>query len=170
MADVDLTVSSNIPRRTNWGAAWAGVFIFAAIWATFEMLGVAILGTNSINNSGINAGTAIWTIVLTLIAMYVAGRETGRLAQTVERIDAVMHGMMMFGLSVVSMLVIAELGTGMSSGGLNPYLLNLSPAMRWTIFASLILGWLAAMLGASANAGRRVMKPVDNVRDIRPAA
>jgi hypothetical protein len=170
MADVDVTVNSNIPRRTNWGAAWAGVFIFAAIWATFEMLGIAILGTNSVSSSGVNAGTAIWTVVLTLIAMYVAGRETGRLAQAIEKIDAVVHGMMMFGLSVVAMLVLAELGAGMSGGGLNPYVLNLSPAMRWTIFASLILGWLGAMFGASANAGTRVMRPVDNVRDIRPAA
>jgi SNF family Na+-dependent transporter len=170
MADLDLTVNSKIAGRTNWGATWAGVFIFAAIWSTFEMLAIAIFGLTSGPGSRVNPATAIWTIVLTLIAMYVAGRETGRLAQVAEKLDAVVHGMMMFGLSVVAMLVLAALGTGMTGNSLSTYMLNLSPAMRWTIFASLILGGLAAMLGASANAGRRVAKPVDNVRDIRPAA
>jgi hypothetical protein len=169
MSDVDSNVNSKIPGRTNWGATWAGVFTFAAIWSTFEMLGIAIFGWSSGPASSVNPATAIWTIILSLIAMYVAGRETGRLAQVAEKLDAVVHGMMMFGLSVVAMLVLAELGTGMNSG-LNTYVLHLSPAMRWTIFASLILGWLAAMLGASANAGRRVVKTVDNVRDMRPAA
>jgi hypothetical protein len=170
MADVDLSMKSKIPGRTNWGATWAGVFTFAAIWSTFEMLGIAIFGFSSGPGNSVNPATAIWTIILTLIAMYIAGHETGRLAQVAEKLDAVVHGMMMFGLSVVAMLMLAEFGTGMSGGGLNTYLLNLSPAMRWTIFASLILGWLAAMIGASANAGRRVAKPVDNVRDMRPAA
>ncbi|HEY1656792.1 MAG TPA: hypothetical protein VGG14_00480 [Candidatus Sulfotelmatobacter sp.] len=170
MADVGLTINSNIHRRTNWGAVWAGVFIFAAIWATFEMLGIAILAANSVNRSGMNTGTAIWTIILTLIAMYVAGRATGRLAQAIEKIDAIVHGIMMFGLSLVAMLVLAELGTGLTGAGLDAYMLNLTPPMRWTIFASLVLGWLAAMIGASANSGRRTTKPVDNVRDIRPAA
>lgn len=170
MADVDLTVNSNFPRSTNWGATWAGVFIFASIWATFEMLGIAIFGLSSSQAGTVNASTAIWTIILSLIAMYVAGRETGRLAQVARKTEAIVHGMMMFGLSVAAMLVVAELGTGMTGGGLNTYLLNMSPAMRWTIFASLILGWLAAMFGASANGGTRAVKPVENVREMRPAA
>lgn len=170
MADVDASANGKMRGKTDWGATWAGVFTFAAIWSIFEMLGVALLGLNSAPGGNMNAGIAIWTMILTLIAMYVAGRETGRLAQVTDKIDAVMHGMMMFGLSVVGMLVLVELGSGMTGGSLNAHLLNLTPAMRWTIFASLILGWLAAMLGATANAGTRTVKAVDNVKDIRTAA
>jgi hypothetical protein len=170
MAGIDSNTSSQIRGKTDWGATWAGVFTFAAIWSTFEMLGIALLGSSPGPGSHMNPGLAIWTIVLSLIAMYVAGHETGRLAQVAEKIDGIVHGMMMFGLSVVAMLVLAALGTGMIGGSLNIYLLNQSPAMRWTIFASLILGWLAAMIGASGNTGGRTMKAVDNVRDIRPAA
>ena len=43
----------------------------------------------------------VWTVVLTISAMYVAGLETGHLAGVVARHDGLMHGMMMFGLAVV---------------------------------------------------------------------
>ena len=71
--------------RTDWGAIWAGVFTYVAIWSVFELLGIAIFA--SIGNpdaagsaAGMGLGMGIWTMVLTIIAMYVAGRETGRLA------------------------------------------------------------------------------------------
>jgi hypothetical protein len=101
--------------------------------------------------------------------MYIAGRETTRLAALADRGDRLVHGIVMFGLSVVALMVIAALGSGAMGGSLNAYLLNLSPAMRWTAFASLLLGWLGAMSGA-VSGGERKVKPAENVRDIRSAA
>ena len=34
-------------RQNGLGATWAGVFTFAAIWSTFEMLGTALFGSSS---------------------------------------------------------------------------------------------------------------------------
>ena len=153
-------------RGTDWSAIWGGVFVFAAIWTVFESLAFAIFGraSNLANaQSNMGAGMAIWTIVLTIIAMYVAGRETGRLASVVSRHDGVIHGMMMFGLSVVGAIVLAILagavtsvGSTTTTGAHTGYLSSVST--EWTAFVSLLLGWLAAMCGASAGIKHEVIK------------
>jgi len=40
MADVvQRTESINVRSRTDWGAIWAGMFTFIAIWSVFGLLG-----------------------------------------------------------------------------------------------------------------------------------
>ena len=113
---ISSTYSEPLARPSiDWSAIWGGVFVFAAIWTVFETLAFAIFGgASSLANprSGMGAGIAIWTIVLTIIAMYIAGRETGRRAAIVTRQGGLMHGMMMFGLSVVSAIVLGVLAGG----------------------------------------------------------
>ena len=38
-------------RRCEWGAIWAGVFIFTAIWVVFGTLGTAIFASAGISTS-----------------------------------------------------------------------------------------------------------------------
>ena len=167
--------------RTNWPAIWAGVFIFMAIWLVFGALGLAIFAsaspgaTYSLANMGVGMG--IWTVVLTVIAMYVAGLETARLAAVNDRHDNLMHGMAMFGLSAVAAIVVAELARAGFAGGAASAAaatmpaaatMGVSAALGWVSFISLFLGWLAALLGA-ASAGST--KPTaGTVQDIRTAA
>jgi hypothetical protein len=168
------------PPITDWGAIWAGVFTFVAIWSVFGLLGMAIFASagnaSSANpNSGVSIGMGIWAIVLSIIAMYVAGRETGRLAAVSTRHDGLVHGMIMFGLSVAATVVIAVLLRSIVSFGTSaaeantPNLLNMSAALGWIEFLSLFLSWLAAMGGAASAAQRRshLERPV---QEIRPAA
>jgi len=172
-------------RRTDWGAIWGGTFTFAAIWSVFGALGLAIFASAANPASaqpvgGMNVGISIWAIVLTIIAMYVAGRETGHLAGVANRHDGLIHGMMMFGLSVVAMVVLVSIGGSALSGGAgvngtshNPYILTVFADLGWAGFVALFLGWLAAMGGASSGvlhkSGRDVRDTRD-VREIRPAA
>jgi len=149
----------------DWRAVWAGVFTFIAIWSVFGFLGVAIFASSSNPNYaqpalGMSVGFGIWAIVLTIVAMYIAGLESGRLASVNTRHDGLIHGMIMFGLSVAAVMVLIAsagglLSTGFSAAAHNPYALNLSANFSWTIFVSLFLGWLAAMGGASTVTGRR---------------
>jgi hypothetical protein len=46
MAEVTYRNENTIDRgpRTDWGAIWAGVFTFVAIWSVFGLLGIAALG------------------------------------------------------------------------------------------------------------------------------
>jgi hypothetical protein len=175
---VDIDVSR---RRTDWGAIWAGMFTFVAIWSVFGLLGVAIFATAANPRAanpvmGMSWGIGIWAIVLTIIAMYVAGRETGRLAGVTNRHDGMVHGMIMFGLSVIAALLVTVLGGSAMAGGTgiagsthSVFLLDVFTGLGWFGFVSLLLGWLAAMAGASTGAAIKVQSLNNNVRDIRAA-
>ena len=89
--------------RTNWGAIWIGVFSFVAIWSVFGMLGEAIFASSANPNaaqpvSGMSVGMGFWAVILTIIAMYVAGRVTAHFADVADRTGRIIHGMAMFGL------------------------------------------------------------------------
>lgn len=159
---------------TPWGAIWAGVFSFAAIWSVFGLLGAAIFSTagNTANPStGIGWGMGIWSIVLTMIAMYVGGRVTGHLASVTTRNEGVLCGMTMFGLAVIAALVIVVLsGAAAGNGAASaPFMLTVFSSVGWFGFVALFLGWLCAMSGA-ASAMRAERQAAAPVRDIRAAA
>jgi hypothetical protein len=179
MEDTQLRTRSTYPRifsrrGTDWSAIWGGVFVFAAIWTVFESLAFAIFGgANSLSNpqARMDVGMAVWTIILTVIAMYVAGYETSKLAGFATRHDGLIHGMMMFGLAVVGAVALTvSAGTGIAADGSRVagtaigYLTSLG-AER-TVFLSLLLGWVAAMWGASSAVKQKVVKarPSDQVR------
>ena len=99
-----------------------------------------------------STGIAIWSIVLTIIAMYVAGRETGRLAGITTPHDGIIHGLIMLGLSAFSLLVLVSIGgsvlnggTGMNGTSHRPYVLAVFADLGWAGFLALFLGWIAAM-------------------------
>lgn len=167
--------------RTPWGAIWAGMFAFVAIWSVFGLLGEAIFASAANPNaaapvSGMSVGMGVWSVILTIIAMYVGGRVTGALAGVATRNEGMMYVMAMFGLSVIATIVIVVLGGAALSGGTgvaadahSPYMLTVFSDIGWIGFISLFLGWLAA-LGGAAHAAETQVKTVNNVRDIRPAA
>lgn len=148
-------------NRTVWGAIWIGVFTFVTVWSVFGMLGEAVFAsaanpTAPAPTGGMSAGMAIWGIVLTIIAMYVAGRATGHFAGIADRAGRIMHGMAMFGLSVISVVLIVVLSgsallgnSGAAANPHNPYMLTVFSDIGWVGFASLFLGWLAAIGGAA---------------------
>lgn len=169
-------------KRTDWGAIWAGLFTFTAIWSIFGLLGLAIFaGTEAPAGAvagagmGLSLGMDIWIVVLTIIAMYVAGRETGHLAAVTNRHDGLLHGMIVFGLSVGALLMLVVVGgnnmsgnAGAYSGTLNGHLLATFGRWGWTGFLTLFLGWLAAMGGASTGVVERAQP--EAVAEIRRIA
>jgi hypothetical protein len=169
-----------VAPRTNWGAIWAGMFTFAAIWSVFGTLGEAIFATSASATAahsvtGMSVGEGVWIVVLTIISLYVAGRITGDLAKVSSRGEAAIYGSIMYGLSFVATLLLVVIGgtalnggAGAAAGAHSSYVLTVFADLGWIGFCSLFLGWLAAMGGAA-----HVVKeahPVNNVRDIRPAA
>ncbi|MGH2448980.1 MAG: hypothetical protein ACRDFS_10325 [Chloroflexota bacterium] len=146
--------------KPDWGAIWAGVFAFAAIWSIFGLLGEAIFATNASPNAanpvtGMGIGMGIWGIVLTIIAMYVAGRVTTHFSDSHTHSDSVMHATTMFGLSVISVVIIVALsgavlsgGEGVAGGAHSSYMLTVFADLGWIGFVALFLGWLGAIGGA----------------------
>lgn len=189
MVDTEYQPVINRPAwaRMNWSAIWAGVFSFVAIWSVFGLLGMAIFATAANPGAqrpvtGMNVGMAIWAIVLTIIAMYVAGRITGGLAAVTSRHEGLNHGLVMFGLSVVAVIVLSTIGgsaltgaAGISGGAHNAYVLDMFAGFGWTGFLCLFLGWLAAMGGAAGGSHSRELPSrattgPENVQRMRPAA
>lgn len=170
-------------RGTNWSAIWAGVFTFAAIWSVFGALGLAVFASSANPNAthpiaGMGVGESIWVIVLTIIAMYVAGLVTGRLAAATTREDGVVHGQAMFGLAVVGVLVLVALaGAGLSSGAAagtasahGSHVLGVVADAGWAGFLALFLGWIGAMLGSSHGQRLRRASSERSVEEIRSHA
>ena len=167
--------------RTNWGALWAGLFAFAAIWSIFGLLGEAIFASSANPNvthpvTGMSVGMAIWAIILTIIAMYVGGRITGDLAGVTAGGQGAIYGTILFGLAVIAAVVVVVMGgtalsgdTGVQGGVHSPYMFTVFADIGWAGFLALLLGWLGAM-GGAIHAVKSAVGRVDNVRDIRPAA
>lgn len=165
-------------HHPNWGAIWAGMFTFLAIWSVFGVLGMAIFkqaASPAQPVTGLGTGMSIWAIILTIIAMYFAGLVTGKLAEVGNPRDGVIHGITMFGLSVVAVLVILGLGavamvsstpaaTAITSH--SSYVFNTFASISWMGFIALILSWLAAMGGASTGMKRRAAE----IHEVRHAA
>ncbi len=164
-------------RSVDWSAIWAGLFTFIAIWSVFGFLGFAMLGNGASpvggqSHQAMNIGLGIWTIILSAVAMYIAGHQTGRLAAMDGRYETIMHGMAMFGLAVTAAIVLAISGrmvfTGLPATGTtiqHSYILSAFGGSEWTAFIALLLGWLSAILGASSSVKPRYVPP-SNVRDV----
>jgi hypothetical protein len=166
--------------HVDWGAIWAGVFTFVAIWSVFGVLGAAIFASAANPSAAhpvmaMGVGMSIWAVILTIIAMYVAGLETGRLAAVSSRSEGVIHGMTMFGLSMVAALILLAMGGSAIMGGATnasthgPYVLSVISGLGWAGFISLFLSWLAAMIGASSGI-RRKTQTDPSVQPIRKVA
>jgi hypothetical protein len=173
MAETGYRIPDNVALTragTPWGAIWAGVFSFGAIWMVFGMLGAAIFRPTT----GLGWGIGIWSIILTMIAMYVGGRVTAHLAQVQTRGEGILYGMAMFGLAVVSTLVLLALNgaTGSASmGAATPYLSTVIASVGWFGWLALFLGWLCALGGASTVTSFAVQeRQAAEVRDFRSAA
>lgn len=171
----DLAYRRDAPLRlvTDWGAIWAGVFAYFAIWAVFGTLGLACFG--SAGYAGV-WGYGVWAIVLNVIAMYVAGVATGRNAAVLST-QGVRHGLTMFGLANVGVVVLVAIGYAAGralSAGTTQVQSGFNYAgYLWPLWIALFLGWLAAMGGARSGMNRHyesVRTENEEPISIRPAA
>ena len=160
------------------------MFTFVAVWSVFGMLGEAVFASSANPRAaapvrGMSAGMGVWTTVLTIIAMYVAGRATARFSNAVDRAGRIWDGMAMFGLSVIAVALALILGGTAMSGGMgvagsthSPYMLTVFADLGWIGFASLFLGWIAAIGGAVQgpfHIAGSVIRERER-REVRPAA
>jgi hypothetical protein len=151
MEEVSSPLERVIVNRSSWSAIWAGVFTFIAIWSVFGALGYDIFFASSRESGGGYVGMEIWGVILTIIAMFVAGRITAALAGVTDSRGGIAHGMVMFGLSVVSvlLLLIMSESTANTTATMHTYVIDVFHTMGWSLFIGLFLGWLAALGGAS---------------------
>jgi hypothetical protein len=111
-------------RRVSWGAIFAGLFVTLAIFLTLQMLGAGIgLSTVSLTGREVSSGTelgigaAIWWFITGLIALFIGGWVTGRLASEPNKLQRALHGLTTWGLFYAVMFWMVTTALGFLAGG-----------------------------------------------------
>ena len=142
-----------IPARRiySWSGIFAGTFVFLAIESTFGLLGAAIFASAGNPNAavpttpGLSIGLEIWMVILSIIALYFAGKTSSKLLfRATDRNLGMYHGLVTFGMSVfatifvISMSLVGAVATTRLGG--------------W-LFAAFVLSMIAAALGGMHGVG-----------------
>ncbi|MEX2219941.1 MAG: hypothetical protein WD749_14410 [Phycisphaerales bacterium] len=117
------TVRSFIPRRVSWGAIFSGTFVALAVWVLLLLLGTAVASA-TINpmretqpGEGVAIGLGIWWLVVSIGSLFVGGWVAARLAPTPSRVEASLHGAVVWGLTTVILLYVVTTSAAKLAGG-----------------------------------------------------
>jgi hypothetical protein len=105
--------------RISWGGVFAGVFIVLALQVLLNMIGVGIgLGTiqpatgDTPSAAAMTVGAGLWFVVSSWIALVAGGYVASRLAGSYHRQDALLHGLVTWGFTLVLIVVLAAGAVG----------------------------------------------------------
>ena len=131
MADIDVTRTDRAPRRgeptlertgfrMSWGAIIAGLVVATVLQVVLGLLGLGIGlawwdAGDPVQTLGIGAG--VWAAMSMLIALFIGGATTGRLAGILTTGDGALHGVVVWGLSVIVTVFMVTSGVGVVMGG-----------------------------------------------------
>lgn len=112
-------------RRISWGAVIAGMVIAVVIQLVLGLIGTGIgLSTldpmrySSPDASSLSLGAGIWWAVSSVIALFVGGWVAGHLSGSAEQTDAVLHGLLTWGMAtIVTVYLIAFMVGSVIRGG-----------------------------------------------------
>ena len=154
MADYVTTYPADTRQRgASWSAIFAGTFVFLAVMATFEALGIAIFGGSA--PGALATGLTVWTTVLGIISLTLAGRAAGRLSYSADKNHASYIGLVTFGMSVFATILVVTL-VATAVGANNPgthiagWPANIFAAGGYGTFVALLLGLIGCVTGARA--------------------
>ncbi|MDD1451152.1 hypothetical protein NHF48_009460 [Sphingomonas sp. H160509] len=105
------------PTRISWGAIFAGVVIAIAIQLVLGILGTGI-GLSLVDPvegttpgaTGFGIGAGIYWIITTIIALGAGGYAAARGAGVHDRFDGLIHGLVVWGVTLIPHHVPADLG------------------------------------------------------------
>jgi hypothetical protein len=105
-----------VRSRVSWGAIAAGAMVSLTIYIVLTMVGVALGIEMAVRGTGtdLGAGAAIYSIVVLLLAMFFGGWATSRLAVGESKLEAVLYGLILWGVLFMGMVWL--LGSGMRTG------------------------------------------------------
>lgn len=102
--------------RVRWSAIWAGLVIALVIQMILNALGVAIgltafkpTTTGGLPGS-LDVASGIWFAISALIALFVGGYVAARMSGLTGRMNGFMHGIVVWGLSLILGSILIALG------------------------------------------------------------
>ncbi|WP_294195421.1 hypothetical protein [uncultured Sphingomonas sp.] len=111
-------------RRVSWGAIFAGVTIAVAVQLLLGILGTGI-GLSVVNPvegttpgaAGFGIGAGIYWLITTVIALGAGGYAAARLSGVTEKFDALAHGLVVWGVTLILTLYLLTSAVGSIIGG-----------------------------------------------------
>jgi hypothetical protein len=114
-------------KRIWWGAIFAGSIITLLVSFMLGLLGIAIGAAtvdfrNGISSEGAGRSALIWWLVITLVAYFCGGCVAGRLAGVLRRGDAMLHGIVTWGVVTIAVIVLVGSAFGGIMSGMTNFL------------------------------------------------
>lgn len=149
-------VATRTGFRLSWGAVLAGLVLATALQLVLSTLGAAVgLAAFDPGSSAraFGIGTALWAIGSLLVALFLGGSTTGRLAGRLSRVDAFLHGALLWALFTLLTIWLLSRGVGAVTGTAFRALGNVTGAVASTA-ANVVGAGATAAAGAAVSAGR----------------
>jgi len=117
--------SASLFHRVSWGAIFAGVIIALVVQLILSLIGAGAglsaadpIHHDSPDASSYGMGAAIWWGVSSVLALFAGGWIAGHLAGAPGRTDAMLHGLVMWGLaSLLGAYLVASAVSSIVKGG-----------------------------------------------------
>jgi hypothetical protein len=120
---LDVLPSAESVGHVKWSAIFAGTVITLVVMLTLIMLGLAV-GFATINPAteenpfgGLGIGTAVWWVISSIIAYFVGGWVSSRVAGLQRVFDGALHGLVTWGLVTLLTMFMLTSTVGFILGG-----------------------------------------------------
>ncbi|MBI0476176.1 hypothetical protein D9601_12550 [Sphingomonas sp. MA1305] len=118
------TTSEPARRRVSWGAIFAGVVIAVAVQLLLGILGTGI-GLSMVDPvegstpgaAGFGIGAGLYWLITTVVALGAGGYAAARVSGVTERFDALVHGLVVWGVTLILTLYLLTSAVGGIIGG-----------------------------------------------------
>jgi len=108
-----------VRTRISWGAIFAGLFTALAVAVLLSVLGTALGLTWSEHTSRsdyVSSGAAIWAAITGLVALFCGGLVTSMFTAGENKAEAVLYGVVLWGLMFATVAAITFAGTRLAIG------------------------------------------------------
>jgi hypothetical protein len=110
-----------VKSRVSWGAISAGAMVALAVYFFLTLLGLAIgleVASRRPVDQGLGIGAAIYSIFTLLLSMFLGGWATSRLAVGETKLEAILYGMILWGVLFLGMFWLIGAGVRVGFGAL----------------------------------------------------
>ncbi len=124
MTPIDEAHPGKTATRLSWGAVLAGVVIAVAVQLVLGILGAGIgltmvdpVDGTTPGAAGFGIGAGVYWLVTTVVALGAGGYAAARVAGVHERFDALVHGLVVWGVTLILTLYLLTSAVGGIIGG-----------------------------------------------------
>ena len=104
LAPAERVAWENPFARVRWSAVWAGLVAATGLQIVLAVLGAAVgisVMSSADRAGGVGLGAGIWVLVVLIISLFVGGMMAGRLAGVRTRFESLVHGALVWSLSLM---------------------------------------------------------------------